>query len=218
MAFNFVPAGTILSYGGASAPAGWLLCDGSVISRTTYAALFAALSTAWGYGDTSSTFNLPDLRGRFLRGKDGGAGRDPGDNRTPANTGGNTGDAVGSVQPNATKKNGLTASADAPAVSGSTSKALASGATVDQTPSTHTHTAAANTMYNYGAGTTLPTGSGNRDFLNGAPASGASGAHSHNVSGTVDIAHTHTAPTVTIGAGDAETRPLNANVNYIIKV
>lgn len=59
-----IPAGATLQYAGASAPAGWLLCSGQAISRTTYAGLFAAISTAFGAGDGSTTFNLPDLRGR----------------------------------------------------------------------------------------------------------------------------------------------------------
>jgi microcystin-dependent protein len=65
---SLTPAGTIITFGGASAPAGYLACDGSAVSRTTYSALFSALSTAWGVGDGSSTFNVPDLRGAFLRG------------------------------------------------------------------------------------------------------------------------------------------------------
>jgi microcystin-dependent protein len=56
----------------ASAPTGWLLCDGSAVSRTTYAGLFAILSTTYGVGDGSTTFNLPDLRGRFPVGKNAG--------------------------------------------------------------------------------------------------------------------------------------------------
>lgn len=58
------PPGVILAYGGAAAPAGWLLCDGSAVSRVTFAALFAILGTAYGAGDGSTTFLLPDLRGR----------------------------------------------------------------------------------------------------------------------------------------------------------
>jgi len=65
---GFSPAGTIITFGGASAPTGYLACDGSAVSRTTYADLFAALSTTWGTGDGSTTFNVPDLRGAFLRG------------------------------------------------------------------------------------------------------------------------------------------------------
>ena len=62
------PIGTILNYAAATAPSGWLICDGSAISRTTYVNLFTAISTAWGIGDGSSTFNLPNLQGAFLRG------------------------------------------------------------------------------------------------------------------------------------------------------
>ncbi|MCY0148320.1 tail fiber protein [Hoeflea sp. G2-23] len=66
----YTPAGSILAYAGASAPSGWLLCYGQAVSRTTYADLFTALSTTYGVGDGSTTFNLPDLRGRSLSGKD----------------------------------------------------------------------------------------------------------------------------------------------------
>lgn len=58
------PSGAILQFAGSSAPANWLLCDGSLVSRTTYANLFAAISTTYGAGDGSTTFKLPDLRGR----------------------------------------------------------------------------------------------------------------------------------------------------------
>ncbi len=92
------PPGTILAYGGDSAPAGWILCDGTALNRNTYSALFAVVGTRFGYGD-SSNFRVPDLRGRFLRGRDGGVGRDDDRNsRSAMNSGGATGDAVGSVQ------------------------------------------------------------------------------------------------------------------------
>ena len=70
MTTNITPAGVVLPYAGATAPSGWLLCDGSAVSRTTYANLFAAIGTAFGTGDGSTTFNLPDLRGRVAVGKD----------------------------------------------------------------------------------------------------------------------------------------------------
>lgn len=60
----------MLSYGGNSAPSGWLLCYGQAVSRTAYAALFAVIGTTFGAGDGSTTFNLPDARGRVLAGKD----------------------------------------------------------------------------------------------------------------------------------------------------
>lgn len=67
---GFVPAGVALPFAGATAPTGWLLCYGQVVSRTTYADLFTVLSTTYGAGDGSTTFALPDLRGRIPGGKD----------------------------------------------------------------------------------------------------------------------------------------------------
>lgn len=63
------PPGLVIPYAGTSAPSGYLLCDGSAVSRTTYAALFAVISTTYGVGDGSTTFNIPDLRQRFPLGK-----------------------------------------------------------------------------------------------------------------------------------------------------
>jgi microcystin-dependent protein len=65
-----MPVGGVLPYAGASAPSGWLLCFGQAISRTTYSALFAAISTTYGPGDGSTTFNVPDMRGRVVAGQD----------------------------------------------------------------------------------------------------------------------------------------------------
>lgn len=62
------PPGMLAPFAGTSAPAGWLACQGQNVSRTTYAALFAAIGTTWGAGDGRTTFGLPDLRGVFLRG------------------------------------------------------------------------------------------------------------------------------------------------------
>jgi len=69
-----VPIGTVLDYAGASAPTGYLLCDGSAVSRTTYASLFAAIGTAYGPGNGTTTFNLPDFRGRGAIGAGQGSG------------------------------------------------------------------------------------------------------------------------------------------------
>lgn len=62
------PVGSISAFGGSAAPSGWLLCQGQAVSRTTYAELFSVIGTAFGSGDGSTTFNIPDLRGEFLRG------------------------------------------------------------------------------------------------------------------------------------------------------
>lgn len=63
-----VPAGTVIASAVTSAPAGWLLCNGATVSRTTYRRLFRAIGTAFGVGDGSTTFALPDARDRFLVG------------------------------------------------------------------------------------------------------------------------------------------------------
>lgn len=68
MSYVALPPGVIFPYAGASTPAGFLPCDGSAVSRTTYAALYAVLGTKHGQGDGSTTFNLPDTRGVVLRG------------------------------------------------------------------------------------------------------------------------------------------------------
>ena len=75
---GMVPSGTVLYFAGRTAPAGWLKANGAAVSRTAYAALFAAIGTTYGAGDGRSTFNLPDLRGEFLRGWDDGRGVDAG--------------------------------------------------------------------------------------------------------------------------------------------
>jgi microcystin-dependent protein len=62
------PAGIIAPFAGTTAPSGWLKCEGQAIDRTTYATLFAAIGTTWGSGNGSTTFNVPDLRGMFVRG------------------------------------------------------------------------------------------------------------------------------------------------------
>lgn len=97
---NGNPPGVVLSFAGApgNMPAGYLVCDGSSVLVANYPDLYAAIGDAWG-GDGGTNFNLPDLRGQFMRGLDSGAGVDPdAGTRTSLNTGGNTGDAVGSYQ------------------------------------------------------------------------------------------------------------------------
>lgn len=84
-----VIAGTVCHYAASTAPSGWLKCDGSAISRTTYASLFAAIGTVYGSGDGSTTFNLPEIRGEAIRGWDDGRGVDSGRVFGSAQAGGN---------------------------------------------------------------------------------------------------------------------------------
>jgi microcystin-dependent protein len=174
-----VPTGAISAYAGTTAPTGYLLCNGAAVSRTTYAALFAVIGTSFGQGDGSSTFNLPDFRGQFLRGRDGGAGKDPNaSTRIAMNTGGNTGDAIGSVQGHAFQ--------------------------------THTHIQDAHShgfsyaFSNDGGGSVVRSGA----TVVGSGSTGSTTATNQNAqaSGTNSQAST------------SETRPLNAYVNYLIKI
>jgi len=72
--FVLVPPGSLMMYIASSAPAGWLLCDGTTVSRVTYSALFSIIGTTYGVGDGSSTFQLPDTRGRTPIGGGTGVG------------------------------------------------------------------------------------------------------------------------------------------------
>lgn len=65
------PTGMLAGFAAATPPSGWAICDGSAISRSTYSALFAVIGTTWGGGDGSTTFNLPNFRGRALIGVSG---------------------------------------------------------------------------------------------------------------------------------------------------
>ena len=88
-AVNAVPLGTVSGFAGSTAPSGWQLCYGQAISRTQYAGLFAVTSTTYGSGDGSTTFNVPDLRGRVVAGLDNMGSTDAGRLST-ANTLGTT--------------------------------------------------------------------------------------------------------------------------------
>ena len=100
LAARSVPAGSVIWYAANSAPPGYLKANGDAVSRSTYAALFAAIGTTFGVGDGSTTFNLPNLRGEFIRGWDDGRGVD-------------SARAFGSAQADATDVNGLSATTTA---------------------------------------------------------------------------------------------------------
>lgn len=177
---SVIPPGTIAPFGGENVPEGWLVCDGTTVSRTTYSALFEAVGTVHGEGDGVNTFHLPDYRGRFIRGADdmgtGAAGRDPG-GRTASNIGGSTGAGVGSVQ---------------------------SDAFQNITGTWNGGTSVSNGFSTARTGAFLAgTNSGSTNW-------GSGGGSWRNL--TFDASQSLNARTST------ETRPQNANVNYIIKV
>jgi microcystin-dependent protein len=110
LAIGDFPIGTIVPFAGLLnaeylKSQGWLYCNGNSVSRIDYSELFSIVGNSFGAGDNSTTFNLPDFRGTFLRGVSGASNNDPNtDSRTPAAKGGNVGNNVGSVQSFATGK------------------------------------------------------------------------------------------------------------------
>lgn len=134
------PSGAIMAYGGSSAPSGYLLCDGTAVSRTTYADLFTAIGTTYGTGDGATTFNVPDLRQRFPLGK------------AASGTGSTLGGTGGTID--------HTHSAGSIAVSGSTSTfnpSAGRAAGGDAASEAHSHT--------FSATATGTSGTGNPPYL-----------------------------------------------------
>lgn len=94
-AISVIPSGSVMPFAGATEPSGWLLCYGQNVSRSTYAALFAVIGTTYGSGDGSTTFGIPDLRGRVVAGQDDMGGTSA--NRLTGQTGGVDGDVLGAA-------------------------------------------------------------------------------------------------------------------------
>jgi len=162
-----VPAGCIMPFAGpvANIPAGWMLCDGTAISRSTYANLYNVIGVAWGTGDGSTTFNLPDLRGMFLRGVAGtDTVGDPDAGTRLANAhGGNSGNNVGSYQGDAIRNiTGSFVAGQRWMYNESTTGPFT--ATQNAAGTTYEHHAqyTGNIRYMFNANNSVPTGSDNR--------------------------------------------------------
>lgn len=211
--------GEVTAFAGATIPTYWLLCGGQAVSRTTYAALFAAIGTAWGVGDGSTTFNVPDLRGRSLFGRDDMGG-------TAASRVTNGGSGVNGATLGAVGGNQLLHS---------------HGHAVADTGHSHTASAAANGFHTHtgstssdgfhdhglpgqvvGGGTGIGGGVGQQ--YAGTQTNGA-GSHTHtlNINGDGSHAHTITVDSGTTGVvvqnnggGGSQNMPPAAVVNYIV--
>lgn len=147
--FGLIPTGAIIPFGGASSPTGFLLCDGTSYLRSAQPSLFTAISTAYGAAD-GTHFNVPDLRGQFLRGVTGASANDPdASSRTAMNTGGAVGNNVGSVQADQIKSH-------AHATQGAEPGAGASGASTKMVISDPTGTSPTNTTGSTGGSETRP--------------------------------------------------------------
>ena len=151
-----MPAGIMMPYGGATAPTGWLLCDGSDVSRTTYATLFGIIGETFGVGNGSTTFGLPDMRGRFPLGKD--------------NMGGNSADIVTDAEADSIGGTGGNELKDLEHEHATAGHTL----TIAEMPA-HTHTEVG---WNPNAGGYTGSGSGNKQNTNTGSAGGG-GSHDH---------------------------------------
>lgn len=167
------PVGIVSPYAGSSSPTGWLLCDGTAVSRTTYSALFGVISTTYGAGDTSTTFNVPDLRGRTPIGAGTGAGLTA---RTLAETTG-----VESVT--------LTA-----AQSGLPAHTHTNSATTTTTGGSHGHTA---------TGSTSVTGGSHAHGHDISASSGGAHTHDLNGGSTNNNTHDHSSATLSEHAAES---------------
>jgi microcystin-dependent protein len=209
-----MPAGMIAPFGMSSAPTGWLVCNGSAVSRSTYSDLFGVISTTWGSGDGSSTFNLPDLRGAFLRGTG-----------TAGVSSDYAGPNVGAYQDDANAEHnhtGSSANAGGHSHSGNTgSDGVHNHSGSTNTTGSHTHS--------YYTSSTWQTNGGRvwySDSRGGASyTTGGSGNHSHSLSINNSSSHTHSisaesdhSHTITVAnSGGTEARPYNRGVQYCIK-
>lgn len=204
---NSIPAGTITMYGGSSAPALWLLCDGTAVSRVTYAALFAAIGTAFGVGDGATTFNLPNFQDKYPIG-------DSGTLTLGATVGSN--DAV-------LVSHSHTFSGTSSIVSNDHTHGFTTGGH----SASHTHGGNDNGFVywanTYGAGQatdpSLPGGSWGLSWQ--TQTGGASNDHTHSgTTGGISANHTHTYSGTTSTPGVSATnanRPSSVVVNYIIR-
>ncbi len=171
VANSYTPIGAVMDFAGSSAPSLWLLCFGQAISRTTYAALFAVLGTTYGVGDGSTTFNLPDYRGRI------GAGVD--------NMGGSAASRIGSV------------STDSGTITGTTLGSTGGSSTHAQTSgelATHSHP---NSLTDPGHTHALSNGQHVVSFPNFSPGGTSSGAGGVDDATVTDIASATTGITIT---------------------
>lgn len=221
---SFEPVGSVKMYAGSSAPSKWLFCQGQAVSRTTYAKLFAAIGTTYGAGDGSTTFNLPDFRGRTAI----GAGTGTASGATAHALGQREGaETVLLTDQQVAHGHSFTQPTISVNTNGSVSEKAAFNTGGMSAHETHTHTAK-----NGGAFVQNGTGDWNADLAGGtyykcgSTTASASVAHTHSVP-----AHTHgfTNPTYKATGGSvanlhgaSNTRSAHSNmqpytaINYII--
>lgn len=251
------PAGATFPFIGTTAPNGWLLCDGSPVSRTKYPELFAVIGIAYGDGSqnadgTNSTFinthfNLPDMRGRFIRGRANTSANDPDRNSRSAHlAGGNSGDNVGSIQTEEISGHDH-GSTNYPTSNNPTWESVPTDSHLHNTSNydmNHRHYGYENIYHYHRHNVQTPIYSGFAPWGGGPrtcwetytirqvmtdtrqhpnhPSSWISSAetnHYHDdLATTGSLSHSHGLSVSLANSGSTENRPLNINVNYIIKI
>jgi microcystin-dependent protein len=192
---NGVPIGSQVAYGGASAPAGWLFCYGQLLSRTTYAALFAIVSTTYGIGDGTTTFAAPDRRGRVPVGKDNMGG-------SAANRVTNAGSGVDGLTLGAVGGDQL--------LQAHTHTLTDPGHVHTVTDPGHTHSVLPAEFFAFkGSG-------GNSNVLNGTTFGGVTPTDSSTTGVTIDNATIGIAATDSAGAGGSQNMPPSIVDNWMI--
>jgi microcystin-dependent protein len=188
-----IPSGALMPWATNSAPTGYLMCDGSAVSRTTYANLFGAIGTAYGAGDGSTTFNVPDLRGRMAVGKGTHADVDA------------LGDNDGTAQSSRTAKHshGFSLSTND---AGSHTHGSSWGSAGSHS---HTGTSVGGTTQGGGSGVAVVTSWG-------GVGSSSAGSHAHSVSFSGG-SHSDHAITGTVGTAGMTDGPAYLVLNYVIK-
>ena len=203
-----VPTGMVAPFAGAEAPEGWLPCDGRAVSRTDYAALFAAIGTAYGAGDGASTFALPDLRGRAVAGLDDMGGTAAG--RLTGRSGGVDGGALGASGGAETHTLAEAEIAEHGHGPGSY-EGRASGTTASGGAHTHNLARRAGAGTNPASAYAITSGGGGG---NARDATTSAGAHAHGFS--ADVSLTGRSGTAGGGAPHNNVQPTIV-LNYIVK-
>ncbi len=218
------PPGMMSGYGGLTAPSGWLECDGASYTVAAQGNLHTAIGDLYG-GDGGTNFNVPDIRGKFLRGWDHGAGVDPdAAGRTDAG-GGGTGDNQGTQQADAggAHVHDLT---HTHTITHTHTMAHTHDLTAGDTSSAGAHTHTYSAVISSVQGSAAKSGSGALQF---SPSTSSAGAHTHSLTGvtaepsTADTGASSAADTGASSAADTgstggnESRPINIYTMYIIK-
>ncbi len=217
---SIVPPGSIVAMAMGSAPKGYLKANGAAVSRINYARLFSFIGTYYGAGDGSTTFNLPDLRGVFIRGWDDARGLDPnrglgsfqqGQNAWHVHTAAAAANGVHYHPGTVSSVDGVHAHTGSTTLNGNHTHAF----NYINTPTTEDRQGIGAAMHHSGLGYVA----GNRiqnagDHTHGLNIDGA-GAHAHSITVSNDGSHTHA---ITVDAsGGTESRPMNMALLYCIK-